>query len=51
MPLPELLVGGAASRFDAGGNVTDPDLRESVTQLVAALRVWALRIDVRRMAA
>src|SRR5947209_7226228 len=30
MPLPEVLVSGAASHFDEAGNLTDPELRESI---------------------
>jgi len=44
MPQPELLVAAAASHFDVRGNVTDPALRESITELVAALRDWSDRI-------
>jgi hypothetical protein len=51
MPLPELLVGGAASHFDADGNVTDPELRASMVALIRALAEWTVRIDVRRAAA
>jgi chromate reductase len=50
MPLPELLVGQAGSRFDGDGNVTDPELRRSIVELVEALRAWTLRIDLRRAA-
>ncbi len=51
MPLPELLVGGAAAHFDDDGNVTDPDLRASLSELVEALSVWTVRIDLRQAAA
>jgi chromate reductase len=51
MPLPELLVGGAAQHFDRSGNLTDPALRASLVELVEALRAWTLRIDVGRKAA
>jgi chromate reductase, NAD(P)H dehydrogenase (quinone) len=51
MPLPELLVGGAASHFDDAGNVTDPELRARIERHIEALRQWTLRIDVRRAAA
>lgn len=51
MPLPELLVGEAASRFDHDANVTDPQLRASIADLIEALRQWTLRIDLRRAAA
>jgi chromate reductase len=51
MPLPELLVGGAASHFDLDGNLTDPELRASLVELIEALRRWTARIDLRRAAA
>ena len=51
MPLPELLVGAAGTHFDPDGNVTDPELRASLVELVEALREWTLRIDSRRAAA
>jgi len=51
MPLPELLVGGASQYFDGDGNLTDPDVRGSVVELVTALGAWTTRIDVRREAA
>jgi chromate reductase, NAD(P)H dehydrogenase (quinone) len=51
MPLPELLVGGAASRFDVNGSLTDPELRASLGELLEALRRWTARIDLRRAAA
>ncbi len=51
MPLPEVLVGSAGAHFDLDGNVTDPELRASIVELVEALRRWTLRIDVQRAAA
>ena len=51
MPLPELLVGGAGSHFDADGNVTDAALRASLVELLDALAVWTVRIDRGRVAA
>jgi chromate reductase len=50
MPQPELLVSLAGSHFDDDGNVTDPDLRASIVELVEALRQWTHRIDLRRAA-
>jgi chromate reductase len=50
MPLPELLVGQAGSHFDGDGNVTDPELRRSIVELVEALGAWTRRIDLRRAA-
>jgi chromate reductase len=51
MPLPELLVGAAASHFDSDGHLTDAALRASVAELLEALRTWTRRIDVERKAA
>jgi chromate reductase len=51
MPQPELLVGAAASHFDNDGNLTDPALRVSLAELLAALRAWTRRIDLDRKAA
>jgi chromate reductase len=51
MPLPELLVGEAASHFDENGNVNDPDVRVSLVELLEGLRQWTVRIDLRRLAA
>jgi chromate reductase, NAD(P)H dehydrogenase (quinone) len=51
MPLPELLVGGAGEHFDRDGNLTDPAVRASLSDLIVALRAWTLRIDLRRAAA
>ena len=39
MPLPEVLIGAAASHFDDDGDLVDPELRERVGELVEALRV------------
>ena len=44
MPLPEVLVGSASSHFDADGNLVDPAIRRSVTELLEALRVWTERL-------
>jgi chromate reductase len=50
MPQPELLVSAAGSHFDDYGNVTDPELRERLAELVAALRDWSSRIRIREAA-
>jgi chromate reductase len=50
MPLPELLVGAAASHFDADGNLTDPEIQSALVNLVAALRAWTLRVRIREAA-
>ena len=44
LPEPELLVGAAIGKFDDAGNVTDPELRGQVVDMVTALRGWAERI-------
>jgi chromate reductase len=44
MPQPELLISSAASHFDDDGNLTDPDLRALVVELVEALGRWAYRL-------
>ena len=51
MPLPELLIGGAAALFDHDGNPTDPAVRASLVELIEALRAWTLRIDIGHEAA
>jgi chromate reductase len=51
MPQPEFLVGAAGSHFDDDGNLTDPEVRASLVELLEALRVWTRRIDVDRKAA
>jgi len=50
MPLPEVLVGSAASHFDHQGNLTDPEIRAAVGELVAALRDWTFRLGRREAA-
>jgi chromate reductase len=44
LPEPELLVSAAIGKFDDDGNVTDPELRAQVVNMVTALRDWAERI-------
>jgi chromate reductase len=50
MPLPELLIGSAASHFDDDGNLTDARIRASIVELVEALRHWTIRLDLARAA-
>jgi chromate reductase len=45
MPLPELMVGEAASRFNEVGDLVDPAIQESVARLVEALRAWTIRLE------
>jgi len=44
MPLPEVMVGEAASRFNERGDLVDPAVEESVARLVEALRAWTIRL-------
>jgi len=44
LPLPEVLVGSAASHFDGDGNLLDPDIRALVVRLVDALADWTDRL-------
>jgi chromate reductase len=44
LPEPELLVGAAIGKFDDAGNVTDPELRAQIVDMVTGLRDWAERI-------
>ena len=50
MPQPELLVSAAASHFDGDGNVTDPELLQSLAELVTALRDWSTRLRIQEAA-
>ena len=45
LPLPEVLVGLARERFDDDGNLTDPDTREEVRDLLVSLAAWTRRLD------
>ena len=51
MPLPELLVGAAGAHFTDDGDLTDPELRASVVELVLALVQWTRRLRIRGEAA
>jgi chromate reductase len=51
MPVPELLGGAAGTHFSGDGDVTDPELRASIVELVRALDRWARRLRVRGEAA
>jgi chromate reductase len=50
MPQPELLIGAAASHFDADGNITDAELRASLVELIEALRAWTVRLHLKEVA-
>lgn len=45
LPLPELLVPMADTRFDDDGNLVDPETRTEVRDVVVALAAWARRLS------
>ena len=44
LPLPEVLVPLAASKFDAESTLTDPETREAVRDLLVSLAAWTRRM-------
>jgi chromate reductase, NAD(P)H dehydrogenase (quinone) len=44
LPLPEVLVGHAASKFDDDGSLIDPSTRAEVRDLLVALAAWTRRL-------
>ena len=44
LPLPEVLVGHAAAKFDDAGNLTDPLTRAEIRDLLVALGAWTRRL-------
>jgi chromate reductase len=44
MPKPEVMIAKAESRFAADGSLTDPDTGRFISELMAAFRVWILRL-------
>jgi len=47
---PEVMIGNAATRFDASGNLTDDNTREQIRKLLAALVDWTSRLQGAGMA-
>ena len=45
LPLPEVLVGLAGEKFDNDGNLTDPDARQEVRDLLVSLAAWTRRLQ------
>ena len=43
---PELMIGNAAERFDAQGNLTDEKTKEYIRELLQSLVEWTNRISV-----
>jgi len=48
---PEVLIGNAAQKFDAAGNLTDERTRTSIRGLLAALAAWTRRLQEQSLAA
>jgi chromate reductase len=44
LPLPEVLVPHAAEKFDAESNLTDPETRDGVRDLLVSLASWTQRL-------
>src|SRR3954453_12255905 len=42
---PEVMIGQAATRFDAAGNLTDDTTRDFIRQLLASLVTWTRRLQ------
>ena len=47
-PKPEVFIGGAASKFDAQGKLTDEAARKFLTELLAGFKVWIERMRIRK---
>ena len=45
LPLPEVLVPLASQKFDAQSNLTDPETRTQVVDLLRALAAWTRRLQ------
>ena len=45
---PEVMIGNAADRFDAEGNLTDETTKDYIRRLLQALVEWAVRIQTRQ---
>ena len=43
---PEVMIGNAASRFDAEGNLTDETTKDYIRKLLQALVEWTARIEM-----
>jgi chromate reductase len=41
---PEVMIGNASERFDAGGNLTDETTKKLIRQLLENLRDWTKRL-------
>ena len=44
LPLPEVLVDFAREKFDDSGNLTDPETREEIRDLLVSLAAWTHRL-------
>src|SRR5881394_4091083 len=48
LPRPEVFIGNAGSKFDAQGKITDEATRKFLTELVAGLKTWVQRMQVKK---
>jgi chromate reductase len=48
LPRPEVFIGSAASKFDAQGRLTDETTRKFLTDLMAGLRDWIVRMQPKK---
>ena len=48
LPRPEVFIGNAGSKFDAQGKITDEATRKFLTDLVAGLKTWVQRMQVKK---
>jgi chromate reductase len=42
---PEVMIGNASQRFDAGGNLTDETTKKLIRQLLKSLVDWTLGLE------
>jgi chromate reductase len=47
LPRPEVFIGNAASKFDAQGRLTDETTRKFLGELLAGLKTWILRMQLK----
>ena len=48
LPRPEVFIGGVPSKVDAQGNITDEGTKKFLTELMAGLKTWIERMQVKK---
>jgi len=48
LPRPEVLIGSSPSKFDAQGRLTDETTRKFLADLLAGLKTWIIRMQVKK---